>query len=484
MKKIVPVNHPPMKHFFPRWMLFLLFVLISPMITGKANRDKTWKSSEKVLIYTFDINKEIGPAIWRITKHSFLEAQKVKADLIIIHMNTYGGMLDAADSIRTIILNSHIPVYVFIDNNAASAGALISIAADRIYMREGASIGAATVVNQTGEALPDKYQSFMRSMMRSTCEAHGKDTVISGRDTLIRWHRDPRMAEAMVDPRTYIPGVNDSGKVLTFTTEEAIKHHFCEGKANSLREVIQKTNITNFDIREYKITALEKLIGFLVNPFVQGILIMIIVAGIYFEMQSPGIFFPIGAALLAAVLYFAPLYLEGLAQHWEMLLFVIGLILIALEIFVIPGFGITGITGISLVVVGLSLSMLDNNLFELNTTKALTILFRSLVIVITSIMISLGVSIYLSQKLITSSYIQGMALHAEQKSTDGYKSFDDKSQLVGLQGVAITMLRPSGKIQVEDKVFDAFSEIGFIDPGEKITVTKYESGQIYVRKNT
>jgi membrane-bound serine protease (ClpP class) len=483
MKKFIPINHQPVMHFFPRWMLLFLFVLISPMIAGNSVRDKTWKSSEKVLIYTFDINKEIGPAIWRITKHSFSEALRVKADLIIIHMNTYGGMLDAADSIRTIILNSHIPVYVFIDNNAASAGALISIAADRIYMREGASIGAATVVNQTGEALPDKYQSFMRSMMRSTCEAHGKDTVISGRDTIIRWHRDPRMAEAMVDPRTYIPGVNDSGKVLTFTTEEAIKHHYCEGKANSLREVIQKTNITNFEIREYKITALEKLIGFLVNPFVQGILIMIIVAGIYFEMQSPGIFFPIGAALLAAVLYFAPLYLEGLAQHWEMLLFVIGLILIALEIFVIPGFGITGITGISLVVVGLSLSMLDNNLFELNTTKALTILFRSLFIVITSIMISLGVSIYLSQKLITSSYIQGMALKAEQKSTDGYKSFDDKSQLVGLHGITITMLRPSGKIQVEDKVFDAFSELGFIDPGEKITVTKYESGQIYVRKN-
>ena len=484
MKNFIPITHQSIRHFFPRWTLLLLFVFISTMIIGKPNRDKAWKSSKKVLIYSFDINKEIGPAIWRITKQSFSEAQKVKADLIIIHMNTYGGMLDAADSIRTIILNSHIPVYVFIDNNAASAGALISIAADRIYMREGASIGAATVVNQTGEALPDKYQSFMRSMMRSTCEAHGKDTIISGRDTIIRWHRDPRMAEAMVDPRTYIPGVNDSGKVLTFTTEEAIKHHYCEGKANSLREVIQKTNITNFEIREYKITALEKLIGFLVNPFVQGILIMIIVAGIYFEMQSPGIFFPIAAALFAAVLYFAPLYLDGLAQHWEILLFVIGLILIVLEIFVIPGFGVTGITGISLVVIGLSLSMLDNNLFEINTTKALTILFRSLVIVITSIMISLGVSIYLSQKLISSSYIQGMALNAEQKSTEGYKSFEDKSELIGLPATTITMLRPSGKIQVENKVFDAFSEIGFIDPGEKVTVTKYESGQIYVRKNS
>jgi membrane-bound serine protease (ClpP class) len=286
----------------------------------------------------------------------------------------------------------------------------------------------------------------------------------------------------MVDPRTYIPGVNDSGKVLTFTTEEAIKHYYCEGKANSIREVIQKANITHYEIKEYKLTAMEKLIGFLINPVIQGFLIMIIVAGIYFEMQSPGIFFPIAAAIFAAILYFAPLYLEGLAQHWEMILFVVGLILIALEIFVIPGFGITGITGISLVVVGLSLSMLDNNLFELQTGKALTILFRSLFIVITSIIISLVLSIYFSQKLITSSYIQGMALKAEQKSTEGYQSFDDKSEFVGVSGVTTTMLRPSGKVTVNNKVFDAFSEFGFIDPGEKIIVTKYESGQFYVKK--
>ncbi len=473
-----------MKKQYLRLLFMLLTISILNTAFAKPNRDKIWKSTNKVLIYTFDINKEIGPAIWRITNQSFAEAKKINADLIIIRMNTYGGAVDAADSIRTLILNSHIPVYVFIDNNAASAGALISIAADRIYMRGGASIGAATVVNQTGEAMPDKYQSFMRSMMRSTCEAHGKDTIITGNDTIIRWHRDPKIAEAMVDPRTYIPGVNDSGKVLTFTTEEAMKHYFCEGKANTLKEVIQQTNITNYQIREYKHTTLEKMIGFLVNPVIQGFLIMIIVAGIYFEMQSPGMFFPIGAAILAAILYFAPLYLEGLAQHWEMILFVIGLILIGLEVFVIPGFGITGITGISFVVIGLSLSMFDSKLFDLELGKALTVLFRSLFIVITSIIISLVTSIYLSQKLITSSYIQGMALNAEQKSTDGYKSFDDKSELVGMLGVTLSILRPSGKIEVNNKVCDAFSELGFIEAGENISITRYESGQLYVKKIT
>ncbi len=193
--------------------------------------------SGKIIIYKYEMTEQIAPAIWRITKKSFEEAKKLGADYILIHMNTYGGLLDAADSIRTMILNSPIPVFVFIDNNAASAGALIAIACDSIYMRPGGSIGAATVVDQTGKPVPDKYQSFMRSLMRATAEAHGKDTIIEGNDTITKWHRDPRMAEAMVDPSIYIEGIIDTGKVLTLTTEEAIRYGFCEGKAENIKEV-------------------------------------------------------------------------------------------------------------------------------------------------------------------------------------------------------------------------------------------------------
>lgn len=468
--------------------LFKLIVLL-PLLTmfintadAHSKRDKTWDKSHKVAVYKFNINDEIGPATWRITKQSFREAQMLHSNVIIIHMNTYGGLLDAADSIRTKILNSAIPVYVYIDNNAASAGALISIAADRIYMRSGASIGAATVVNQTGEAMPDKYQSFMRSMMRSTAESHGKDTIIKGKDTLIVWHRNPLMAEAMVDPRTFIPNVNDSGKVLTFTTDEAIKHGYCEGKANSLEEAIEKAGITNYELKEYKLTAFEKLMGFLINPFVRGVLIMLIIAGIYFELQTPGVTFPIILALAAAVFYFAPLYLDGLAQHWEIIVFVIGVILIALEIFVIPGFGITGISGIALVVLGLTFAMIDNHVFELGYSKALPEIFKSFMVVILSISLSLFLSIYLSSKLITSSRIEGLALKAEQTREQGFLSVDDKSNLLGKTGITVTMLRPSGKIEIDGEVLDALSEIGYINANEPIIINRYESGQLYVTK--
>jgi len=209
-------------------------------------------SNEKKVFY-FEINREIGPAAWRITKKALDQALSSKSDYVLLKLNTYGGLVDDADSIRTKILNCPIPVIVFIDNNAASAGALIAISADSIYMREGASIGAATVVDQQGKVVPDKYQSYMRAIMRATAEAHGKKPIIKGKDTTWIWHRDPKIAEAMVDPRTYIKGLNDTGKVLTMTTNEAIEHGYCEGKAENVKQVLEKANIDDYSFNEYKV---------------------------------------------------------------------------------------------------------------------------------------------------------------------------------------------------------------------------------------
>ncbi len=456
-----------------------LFLILASRL-GYSNDSTIIK---KDIVYKFDIKKPIGPAIWRVTKQSIEEAEKIKADFILIHMNTYGGLVESADSIRTKILNCDIPVLVFIDNNAASAGALISIACDSIYMRPGGSIGAATVVDQTGAQMPDKYQSFMRSTMRATAEVHGKDTIIKGGDTIISWHRDPQIAEAMVDPRISIPGIIDSGKVLTFTANEALKHDFCEGLADNYEEVLKLARVDNYEIKEYKLTPLESIIGFLINPVLQGILIMLIIGGIYFELQSPGIGFPLGIAIAAAVLYFAPLYLEGLAENWELILFVIGLILIILEIFVIPGFGIAGISGIILAVIGLTLSMVDKIIWDFETGN-LNELFRSFFTVIISIVLSFFASIYLSKKIFaTSNAFKGLALATSENKEEGYIGVETKQfELKNKIGIAITVLRPSGKVEVEGEIYDAKSEIGFIEKGTKVRILRYETGQVYVVK--
>jgi membrane-bound serine protease (ClpP class) len=434
------------------------------------------------LVYKFNIKENIAPAVWRQTQQAFAAADSLRADLFLIHMNTYGGTVVDADSIRTRILNSKIPVVVFIDNNAASAGALISIACDRIYMRSGGSIGAATVVNQTGEKMPDKYQSYMRSTMRATAEAHGKDTIISGQDTTIKWRRDPLIAEGMVDERVYIPGVKDTGKILTFTPLEAMKNGYCEGICENVHEVLKLNKMDNALIVEYKPSVIERFIDFMVNPIVSGILIMLILGGIYFEMQAPGIGFALVVAVVAAVLYFSPLYLEGLAANWEILLFVVGIILIALEIFVVPGFGITGISGITLTFTGLVLSLLKNVGFSFDHVNMNDLLI-ALFTVFVGTFGGIGIAIYLSQKMFTAQTGQfaHLSLREVMSLKDGYLGVDPELlQLKGKKGIAVTTLRPSGKINIEGKNYDALAEAGMIEKGTSIVVTKVEAAQLYV----
>ncbi|MBN2350473.1 MAG: nodulation protein NfeD [Bacteroidales bacterium] len=461
----------------------ILMLLLSLIFSANSTNNDVPESIGKPLVYVFDIKTEIAKPVWRITQKAFDEAVSMRANYILIHMNTYGGMVNIADSIRTKILNSPIPVLVFIDNQAISAGALISIACDSIYMRLGGSIGAATVVNQTGEQVPDKYQSFMRSTMRATAEAHGKDTIIEGNDTIIRWHRDPKIAEAMVDPVLEVEGVVDSGQVLTLTAEEAVRLHFAEGIAENIPEVLKLAGITEYQIKRYEPSGTDAIIGFLLSPIIQSLLIMAIVGGIYFELQTPGIGFPLAVAVLAALLYFAPLYLEGLAQHWEMLAFIIGIVLIALEIFVVPGFGITGVSGIILVMLGLTMSLVDNVVFEFEGIGAFDKVFKAFFMVTASVFLSFILSIYISKKLFTSKTFKGLALDTVQNKDEGYIGIDlHQKEMVGKSGVAFTMLRPSGRVEIDGELFDAKAEVGYIDKGSKVKVIHDEAGQLYVIK--
>jgi membrane-bound serine protease (ClpP class) len=397
-------------------------------------------------------------------------------------MNTYGGMVDVADSIRTKILYYPKPVWVFIDNNAASAGSLISIACDSIYMRPGANIGAATVVNQTGEVVPDKYQSYMRATMRSTAEAHGKRILMKDKDTLTNWHRDPRIAEAMVDPSVYIAGLIDTGKVLTMTTLEAIRWNYCEGEAESIPDLLKKQGIVNYELKEYRLSGFEKFMAFLLSPAVQGILILLIIGGIYFELQTPGIGFALVLAVIGAVFYFAPLYVDGLAEHWEIILFIVGIILLLVEIFVIPGFGVAGISGIALVVIGLALSLLSNVKLDFSGIGVLVI-FKAFAFVVFFVFTALVGSIWASGKLFSSGPFNRLALKRTQEKSEGFiSSPEDIRNLIGKVGEAYTILRPSGKVIIEGKVFDAIAETSWISKGDSVEVVRQETMQIYVRK--
>jgi membrane-bound serine protease (ClpP class) len=458
----------------------LLTVILSSQVMAPEH-----PGTDTVQIFTFSIQENIAAPAWRLTQEAFKEAAKMKADVIILHLNTYGGEVSAADSIRTKLLNSPVPVHVFIDDNAASAGALIAIACDSIYMKPGGKIGAATVVNQTGEQVPDKYQSYMRATMRATAEAHGKDTLIRGSDTLLVWRRDPAIAEAMVDPRLYVPGVSDTGQVLTFTATEAMEHGYCEGITESMEQVISDLGIETYELHTYSPSPIDKVIGFLINPIVSGVLIMIIIGGIYFELQSPGIGFPLAAAVTAALLYFAPLYLEGMAENWELILFLAGVILIMVEIFAIPGFGVAGVAGIIAMITGLTLSLVDNVVFKDPefSGEGLGILMKSLSLVLVSVLLGLILSLWSAKKLLTTSAFSNLSLKSEQRREEGFIGVDtEQIGLVGASGVAHTVLRPSGKVMINNKLYDAKAEYGLIEKGQPIRVIRYETGQVYVVK--
>lgn len=429
-----------------------IFSMVLP-VSSQSNTDE-----QKILVMKIDA--EIDPRTNRYSKLALEEAADIEADIVILEIDTYGGAVNDADDIRTRFLELEIPTWVFINKDAASAGALISIACDSIYMAPGASIGAATVVvGTTGQAAPDKYQSYMRSIMRSTAEANG---------------RDPKIAEAMVDQEIEIDSVTEAGKVLTFSTSEAIKHNFCEAEVKSIEAILERNRIENYDIIEFELGFSESIIKLFLNPVISGILILIIIGGIYFELQSPGVGFPIIAAIIAALLYFIPYYLNGLAANWEIIVFFIGIVLLVLEIFVIPGFGVAGIGGIVMIVGSLILVMLNNDVFDFTFVDGSAIV-AAVASTLTGLMAAILLMFFGGVRLTQTKAFQRISLVDTQKSSEGYTSNFNQKSYLGQKGVAYTVLRPSGKIMINDELKDAFTRGEYIDKGKKVEVVD-ESG--------
>lgn len=413
------------------------------------------------VFYRIRLSQDVDPSSQRLVTLGLEKAVQAQADYVLLDLNTYGGAVNAADSIRAAILRSEIPVVAFINMQAASAGALISIACDSIYMKTGSSIGAATVVDQTGKVMPDKYQSFMRGMMRSTAQANG---------------RDPHIAESMTDT------VN----VLSMTPSEAIEVGYCEGICESEYEVAQKViGDKAFIIKnmEDDMTWLDKVIQFLLNPLLQSIFMMMIIGGIFVEIRTPGIGLPLLTAIAGALLYFAPGYLGHLVSYWEILLFVVGIVLIAIEIFVLPGFGVCGVTGIIAVVASLAFAMVDNiELFHWDGSLNLEPLLMPLGIVIISASAAIFGSVWLVRKLYETRSFDHIALRQEMKSDEGFTGVvTGLETLVGETVTVFTDLRPSGKVITKDgRIYEATLKFGgFASKGNTLKVVSAEQGRLY-----
>ena len=452
-----------------RKLLFIGIAILASLIAFSQKPDTkppSAKASEgKPKVMVMDVKAEIDPRMLRYVKLAIEHAEETNADYVIVDMDTYGGVLTDAKEIVDLIMDFKKPIWVFINSDAASAGALISIACDSIYMSPGASIGAATVVEGDGKAAPDKYQSYMRSIMRSTAEEN---------------HRDPRIAEGMVDERVVVDSIKQAGKVITFTTLEAIKYHYCEAKVNSIEEILKRNKIENYEIDHFELGATEKIISFFINPFISGLLILIIIGGLYFELQTPGAVFPIAASMLALVFYLVPYYLNGLAEYWEVIALMMGIVLLLAEIFIIPGFGVAGVLGIGLTVGSLILIMLNNDFFNFEFVP-----LGDIVVATISAVGGLTAGVLLlffgGAKLTETKAFKRIALTDTQKTSHGYSVNNSSKELIGKTGIAHTVLRPSGKVLIDDQVYDAFTRGDYVQKGDPIEVIGTEGITLKVK---
>jgi membrane-bound serine protease (ClpP class) len=249
--------------------IFSILVLLTIFIASS-------NAEEKKKVYLIDISGDIDLGLAPYVQRVINEAEESKASAVILKVNTFGGRVDAATQIRDAIINSKVLTIAFIDKRAISAGALISIAAKKIVMSPGSTIGATTVVDQSGTKATEKYQSYMRSEMRSTAERNG---------------RRPDIAEAMVDERIVIkdfPELDDSTKLLTLTTEEALKVGYCDFVASNLQELLSRFNLKDAEVITSETNWAEDVVRFLSNPIISGLLIMLGILGLLTEIKTPG----------------------------------------------------------------------------------------------------------------------------------------------------------------------------------------------------
>ncbi len=415
-------------------------------------------------VYVIQVEGLIDNGLHKYIQRGINLAESNNAAGIILHMDTFGGLVDAADKIRKNLLATDVPTVTFIDSNAASAGALISFATDVIFMAPGASIGAATVVDGGGTKADEKMQSYMRGLMRSTAEATG---------------RNPRIAEAMVDENIEVEGISPAGSLLTLSTSEAVELGMAKAEKRLLAEVMAAMEWSNKEMIYVQETTAEKILRFFAHPVMSSILMMMMLGGLYFELQSPGVGFPGAMASMGAIMFFAPLYIMGFAQPWEIILFFLGVVLIITEIFFLPGFGIPGILGVTLLIFSLAASMIGNVGFTFPALEHMTPAIWTLAItLILSILMLSSLGKYLPHNRMFKKLVLVDSTSKEQ----GFTSSESKDSLLGKEGVAITALRPAGIALIDDQRVDVVSQGDFVENGARVKVVNTTSSRVMVSR--
>jgi len=416
-------------------------------------------------VMVIPVSGEIQLGLSPFVERATAEADEQGYDLIIYEINTFGGRLDAAVIIRDAIIAADVPTIAFINKRAISAGALITLAANKIYMHPQSTIGAAEPVSMgiggtTGE-VSEKVVSYWRTELRSTAEKND---------------RRGDVAEAFADKSIEIEGVVEAGKLLTLTTKQALNLGIADATAESIQEILELEGLKGAKITTAGMNAAERMAGFLTQGLVSSLLLTLALLGIFFEIKTPGFGAPGIIALVALALFFGSHYLVHLAGWGEVILFVFGAVMLLVEIFLIPGFGIVGTLGILAIVTSLYLSLIGRFVHPNDFVSGAKVLALAFVVSFIVMLVAL-------RFLPKFTPFQRLVLKTTEAEAEGYRSSPATyAALEGREGIALTMLRPAGTAIIDGGKFSVVTEGDFIEKNSRIRVDKIEGYRIVVTK--
>lgn len=426
-------------------LLFLAAVLLSLFPASGSAKERQ--------VYVVPLEHTVENGLFAFIDRALSEAEEQNADLVIFEIDTPGGLVDAAGKIAKRMAETSVETAAFVNNEALSAGAYIALNTDKIYMVPNATIGSAAVIDSIGNAADQKAQSYWSAAMRTSAEQNG---------------REPVFAEAMADESIDLPEYGaGKGKLLTFTASQALKAGYSEGTVSSLDELLDRLGYGDAQVRHIDESFPEKLARWLTSPYIIPILFTVAMICIVIELFSPGFGVPGILGILALMLYFYGHLVAGLTGYETVALFVIGLILCLLELFV-PG-GIIGFLGLAAILSSLFLAS------DHPVTVAVSLLIAAAVAVTVAILM---IRVYGKQM----NFFRKMILTDSTDTKSGYVSNKTRHELLGSSGITLTDLRPAGTAVINDERLDVVSEGSFIPKETKVIVVKAEGARIVVRE--
>ena len=417
-------------------------------------------------VYHVDMKLEgmIDPGVSAFVERVIEDAEANEVDAIVFEIDTFGGRVDAATVIRDAILDSEALTIAFINKRAISAGALISLACDKIVMAKAGTMGATTPVDGSGTKASDKVTSYMRAEMRATAESTG---------------RDAKIAEAMVDERVDIPGLSaEAGRPATLTTEQSLNYEMADETAESLRDVLRIYDLGEAEIVPIELNWAEHVVRLLTHPAVTSILLAVAMFGLIAEVRTPGWGLGGTLALVALGIFFGSHLVVKLAEWQELALFAVGLGLLLVEVIVIPGFGIAGLAGVGLMLGSLVVTQLgDFQLWNVDEIAAVIVRLSA------SMVGAFVLSLIMLRSLPRMASFNRLVLETETRASEGYVSSSrEEDELLGKEGVTVSELRPAGIALIDGRRTDVVTDGEFVAVDQAVEVVEVSGNRVVVRR--